>query len=220
MASSNVSTFLQTIGQGVKPNMFSIDIQWPAQGLVGGVPTASGSGAGAGSGGLADKDLVNVLCKSAALPASNLGVIEVPFRGRTVKIAGDRTFDTWTATFFNDKDMKIRAYFEAWLESMNTHEGNFAPNFIPNQADGYMCDVKVKQLEKHGVEGGQVLREYTLKHAFPTNVSQIDLAYDSNDQIEEFTVEWQYSYFTAEKAKGGSSIPASSRDDISKGKVV
>ena len=203
---TRINNFIQNIGQGVKPNMFSIDIQWPAQGLVGGVPTASGSGAGAGSGGLADKDLVNVLCKSAALPASNLGVIEVPFRGRTVKIAGDRTFDTWTATFFNDKDMKIRAYFEAWLESMNTHEGNFAPNFIPNQADGYMCDVKVKQLEKHGVEGGQVLREYTLKHASPTNVSQIDLAYDSNDQIEEFTVEFQYSYWTA--TSGGKAFKA------------
>ena len=81
---------------------------------------------------------------------------------------------------------------------MNTHEGNYSPNFIPTkEADGYMAEVRVKQLEKHGVEGGQVLREYTLKHAFPTNVSQIDLAYDSNDQIAEFTVEWQYSFFTA-----------------------
>ena len=58
-----------------------------------------------------------------------------------------------------------------------------------------MATVGVKQLEKHGAEGGQVLREYVLRHAFPTNVSQIDLAYDSNDQIEEFTVEFQYSYW-------------------------
>ena len=181
---TRINNFIQNIGQGVKPNMFSIDIQWPAGNLAGGVPSDA-----------AEKDLINVLCKSAALPASNLGVIEVPFRGRTVKIAGDRTFDTWTATFFNDKDMMIRSYFESWLESMNTHEGNFSPNFIPNQGDGYMCDVKVKQLEKHGAEGGQVLREYTLKHAFPTNVSQIDLAYDSNDQVEEFSVEFQYSYW-------------------------
>ena len=183
---TRINNFIQNIGQGVKPNMFSIDIQWPNGGLVGGVPTDS-----------TEKDLINVLCKSAALPASNLGVIEVPFRGRTVKIAGDRTFDTWTATFFNDKDFKIRAYFEAWLESMNTHEGNYSPNFIPTkEADGYMAEVKVKQLEKHGAEGGQVLREYNLRYAFPTNVSQIDLAYDSNDQIEEFSVEFQYSYWT------------------------
>ena len=204
---TRINNFIQNIGQGVKPNMFSIDIQWPAGNLVGGVPSDA-----------TEKDLINVLCKSAALPASNLGVIEVPFRGRTVKIAGDRTFDTWTATFFNDKDMMIRSYFESWLESMNTHEGNFSPNFIPNQGDGYMCDVKVKQLEKHGVEGGQVLREYTLKHAFPTNVSQIDLAYDSNDQVEEFSVEFQYSYWlvgspTSSNLDGG---VASDRDGAQK----
>jgi len=185
---TKISTFLSDIGQGVKPNMFAIDIKWPQGTLSSGTPDATG------------KDLTNLLCKSAALPASNLGVIEVPFRGRTVKIAGDRTFDTWTATFFNDKNMELRSYFEAWLESMNTHEGNYSPNFIPSDADnnGYMCDVKVKQLEKHNEAGGQILREYGLKYAFPTNVSQIDLAYDSNDQIEEFSVEFQYSYWTVD----------------------
>ena len=203
---TRINEFITNIGQGVKPNMFSIDIQWPQGGFANGNPTDS-----------TEKDLVNVLCKSAALPASNLGVIEVPFRGRTVKIAGDRTFDTWTATFFNDKDMKIRSYFEQWLEAMNTHEGNFAPLFVPNNSEGYMCDVKVKQLEKHNVEGGQVLREYVLKHAFPTNVSQIDLAYDSNDQVEEFTVEFQYSYWFAQ-APTSSNLDAGSsgRDGTSK----
>jgi len=95
MASSNVSQFLSTIGQGVKPNMFLVNIQFPSR-ISGGK----------------DLNLTNILCKSAALPGSNLGVIEVPFRGRTVKIAGDRTFDTWTTTFFNDKDFKLRTYFE------------------------------------------------------------------------------------------------------------
>jgi len=145
-----------------------------------------------------DQNLTNILCKSAALPGSNLGVIEVPFRGRTVKIAGDRTFDTWTATFFNDKDFKLRAFFEQWANNINTHEGNTAPLFVPNNSEGYMANLKVDQLEKDASEEGSVLRTYTLHHCFPTNVSQIDLAYDSNDQIEEFTVEWQYSYFTAE----------------------
>jgi hypothetical protein len=189
---TKISTFLQTIGQGVKPNMFVVDIVWPTSSLNG---TSVGS---------TDKDLVNLLCKSAALPASNLGSIEVPFRGRTVKIAGDRTFDNWTATFFNDKDMLTRAYFEKWSEAMNTHDGNYAPLFTPSDADGYTCDVKVKQLEKNAdTAGGQVIREYTLKHAFPTNISQIDLAYDSNDQIEEFSVEFQYSYWLVNSATGG-----------------
>ena len=182
MASSNVSQFLQTIGQGVKPNMFLINIAFPEQ-----IKLES-----------EDQKLTNILCKSAALPGSNLGVIEVPFRGRTVKIAGDRTFDTWTTTFFNDKDFKLRSFFEQWANSINTHEGNTAPLFTPNNSDGYMADLGVKQLEKDASEEGAFLREYTLKYCFPTNVSPIDLAYDSNDQIEEFTVEWQYSYFTAQ----------------------
>ena len=145
-----------------------------------------------------DQNLTNILCKSAALPGSNLGVIEVPFRGRTVKIAGDRTFDTWTTTFFNDKDFKLRGFFEQWANSINTHEGNTAPLFVPNNSEGYMADLQVDQLEKDASEEGAILRRYILKHCFPTNVSKIDLAYDSNDQIEEFTVEWQYSFFTAE----------------------
>jgi hypothetical protein len=177
---TKLSNFISDIGQGVKPNMFMVDITFPDQ-------TAN-----------ADKDMVNLLCKSAALPASNLGVIEVPFRGRTVKIAGDRTFDTWTATFVSDKEMKIRAYFEQWLASINSHETNNSPLFVPSETDGgYTRLLKVKQLEKNASESGEVLRQYDLHYAFPTNVSQIDLAYDSNDQIEEFTVEFQYSYWKA-----------------------
>jgi len=182
MATNNVSTFLQTINQGIKPNMFSVDINFP-----GGSDFTNG-----------DKQLTNILCKSAALPGSNLGVIEVPFRGRTVKIAGDRTFDTWTATFFADSNMEVRGLFEDWANSINSHEGNTAERFLPNQSTtGYMADLFVSQLEKDDQVGGSVIRTYQLHHCFPTNVSAIDLAYDSNDQVSEFTVEWQYSFFTA-----------------------
>ena len=201
MALSNVSNFLQTIGQGVKPNMFLVDVQFP--------DALAKQGE--------DLNLTNILCKSAALPGSNLGVIEVPFRGRTVKIAGDRTFDTWTATFFNDKNFKIRALFEAWANLINTHEGNTSELFLPNQAEGYMANLYVSQLEKDQKEGGSSLRTYKLHHCFPTNVSAIDLAYDSNDQIEEFTVEWQYSFFTAAKSMEGSPTPASTRKGVADG---
>ena len=125
-------------------------------------------------------------------------MIEVPFRGRTVKIAGDRTFDTWTATFFADSNMEVRALFEDWANSINSHEANTAERFLPNSGStGYMADLFVSQLEKDAEVGGSVIRTYQLHHCFPTNVSAIDLAYDSNDQISEFTVEWQYSFFTA-----------------------
>ena len=193
MASSNVSSFIQRVGQGVKPNMFMVDVNFPG---------SLGKSAD-------DLETTNIMCKSAALPGSNLGVIEVPFRGRTVKIAGDRTFDTWTVTFFNDKDFKLRAFFEEWANKINTHEANTSELFTPNNSTGYTADLKVKQLEKDDTTTGSVLRQYTLFYCFPTNVSQIDLAYDSNDQIEEFTVEWQYSYFKAEGGEraGVSDIP-------------
>jgi len=182
MASTKISDFLSTVGQGVKPNMFVVDILWPA------TDGATGD----------DKTLIDLLCKSAALPNSSVGTIEVPFRGRTVKIAGDRTFDTWTATFFNDKEFKARSYFEKWMENINTHNGNDAPLFKTNQSEGYMAEVRVKQLEKNDQLNGGILREYKLVHAFPSSVSAIDLAYDSNDQIEEFSVEFQYSYWTVD----------------------
>ena len=193
MASSNVSSFIQRVGQGVKPNMFMVDVNFP------GVLSKNAD----------DLETTNIMCKSAALPGSNLGVIEVPFRGRTVKIAGDRTFDTWTVTFFNDKDFKLRSFFEEWANKINTHEANTSELFTPNNSTGYTADLKVKQLEKDDTTDGSILRQYTLFYCFPTNVSQIDLAYDSNDQIEEFTVEWQYSYFKAEggERNGVSDIP-------------
>jgi len=179
---SSVSQFLGKIQQGVKPNLFLVDINFPA----GHPDSPTGE----------DKELVDMLCKSAALPASNLGVIDVPFRGRTVKIAGDRTFDTWTVTFINDKDFKIRGYMERWLESINAHEGNYSELFVPNQSAGYTADLKVKQLERD--ETSSIIREYTIYGAFPTSVSQIDLAYDANDQIEDFTVEFQLQYWKVE----------------------
>ena len=171
---SNVSSFLQVVKQGVRPNMFQVDISFP-----GSVE--------------ADQTLVSYMCKSAVLPASNIGVIEVPFRGRTVKIAGDRTFDNWSATFINDKDMKTRSYFESWLNDINTHQANTANVINPTE---YGRTVLVKQLEKDSSDEGAELRAYKLWYAFPVSTSAIDLAYDSNDQIEEFSVEFQYSYWT------------------------
>jgi hypothetical protein len=171
---SNVSSFLQVVKQGVRPNMFQVDITFPDS-----VD--------------ADQTLVSYMCKSAVLPASNIGVIEVPFRGRTVKIAGDRTFDNWSATFINDKEMKSRSYFEQWINQINSHKENTANIIDPTS---YGRSVVIRQLEKDNSPAGDELRSYKLWYAFPISTSAIDLAYDSNDQIEEFSVEFQYSYWT------------------------
>jgi len=182
---SNVSSFLSKVSQGVRPNMFEVSIQFP--------DTAQAD----------DTEIVTYMCKSAALPSSNVGVIEVPFRGRTVKIAGDRTFDNWSATFINDKDFKTRSYFEKWLEQINSHQANTAGIIDPTQ---YGRTVTVKQLEKDDSTGGEVVRSYKLWYAFPTSASAIDLAYDSNDQIEEFSIEFQYSYWTVAGAGDSESV--------------
>jgi hypothetical protein len=191
---SNITGFLNTVQQGVKNNLFLVNFTFP---------TVMGADA-------PNLDVVDMLCKSAALPASNLGVIEVPFRGRTVKIAGDRTFDTWTVTVINDRNFTIRHGFEKWMEGMNRHEANTASTWVPDQSNtGYLRDLTVNQLERDSTDPGSVLRTYTLYGCFPTNISQIDVAYDSNDQIEDFTVEFQVQYWQATAgaaAQGGGSI--------------
>ena len=191
---SNITSFLNTVQQGVKNNLFLVKFQFPSA-MSGDAPTL---------------DTVNMLCKAAALPASNLGVIEVPFRGRTVKIAGDRTFDTWTATVINDKNFTIRHGFEKWMEGINRHEANNASTFSPDgSGTGYLVDLQVDQLERDSSDPGAVLRTYSLVGCFPSNISQIDVAYDSNDQIEDFTVEFQLQYWTATRgaaASGGGDI--------------
>jgi len=187
---SNITGFLNTVKQGVRNNLFVVEFNFPS---------VMGSDA-------PRPETLQMLCKSAAIPASNLGVIEVPFRGRTVKIAGDRTFDTWTITVISDRNQTLRHGFEKWIEGMNRHNANNASTFVPDTgATGYLQDLVVKQLERNAGEGdtdASVLRTYYFKGAFPTNISQIDLAYDSNDQIEDFTVEFQYQYWSAEPGTG------------------
>ena len=141
------------------------------------------------------------LVKAAALPASNIAPISVPFRGRQLKIAGDRTFDEWTITVINDTDFAIRGSFERWMNSMSKLSDN-AGNINP---EDYTKDAYVYQLGRSGVDSASqsseqnmpVLRTYKFYSIFPTNVSQIDLSYDSSDAVEEFTVTLQVQWWEA-----------------------
>ena len=147
------------------------------------------------------------LVKAAALPASNIAPISVPFRGRQLKIAGDRTFDEWTITVINDTDFAIRGSFERWMNSMSKVSDN-AGNINP---EDYTKDAYVYQLGRSGVDAGSqssqanmpILRTYKFYSVFPTNVSQIDLSYDSSDAVEEFTVTLQVQWWEAD-GQGGS----------------
>lgn len=151
-----------------------------------------------------------MLIKSAGLPASTISEIPVPFRGRTLKIAGDRVFDVWTITVINDTDFKWRAFFERWMNlitKVSDGSGTIAP------AD-YMTDMTVAQLTRGPTvspdqvnnQNIDVLRRYVVHGAFPTNVSQIDLSYNNENEIEEFTVDLQIQWWEA--VNGNNNGPA------------
>jgi len=141
------------------------------------------------------------LVKAAALPASTIAPVEIPFRGRILKVAGDRTFETWTITVINDTDFMIRSAMEKWMNTINKLED---ASGITNPVD-YQSDALVHQLDRDG----STLRSYKFKSIFPTNISTIDLSYETTDTIEEFTVEMQVHYWEAFK---GSSASANGED--------
>ena len=138
-------------------------------------------------------DKARFLVKGANLPASNVAQIEVPFRGRVLKIAGDRTFDSWTVTVINDTDFAIRSAFERWQNTINRLSDNTG---LVNPAD-YQADAYIYQLDRDG----STLRSYRFYDTFPTQVGQIELAYDQPG-IQEFTVELQVQYWEAIKGSG------------------
>jgi hypothetical protein len=171
-----------------------------------------------------DREDFSFLCKAAALPASNVAAIDVPFRGRIFKVAGDRTFDTWTVTIINDEDFNLRHAFEMWMNHISKLDN--ASGAVNPQS--YMTDAIVYQFGRSNYRNGRqvqdeagklglsappntnsfkppVLRAYKMHDIFPTNVSQIDLSYDTGDTIEEFTVEFQINWFEIEDTGEGSS---------------
>ena len=173
------------IGGAARPNLFEVKLQFPS--------FVQGNSL---------DDFSSFMVKAAALPASNINVIDVPFRGRNLKIAGDRTFDVWTITVINDTDFLIRNAFERWMNAINKHD-NATGEVTP--AD-YQTDMYVNQIGRapvsKGLGGSQtnqqklpILRKYKFHGTFPTNVSAIELSYDQTDSIEEFTVDLQVQWW-------------------------
>jgi len=177
-------------GGAARPNLFEVSIpSFPS-----GITEAWNSGENAENG------TFKFLCKAANLPASIVAPINVPFRGRNLKIAGDKTFEPWTVTIINDEDFKLRTAFEKWSNILSKLEDNTG---VTNPGS-YMTDAYVQQLGR-GVEkfstsntGGQhsVLRTYKFYDIWPDNISAIALSYDSTNAVEEFTVSFQVQYFT------------------------
>ena len=169
MAVLNIDDFKAKLkGGGARPNLFKATINFPAY--------AQG-----------DVEITSFMCKAAQLPSSIMAVVEVPFRGRQLKIAGDRTFESWTPTILNDTDFVVRDSMERWMNGINAHSANTG---LVAPAD-YSADLVVEQLDRDET----VLKRYNFRGCFPTNISAIDLAYETNDAIEEFTVEFQVQYW-------------------------
>ena len=164
-------------GGGARSNLFEVVLNFPAL-----APASSE---------VLDKS--RFLVKAANLPASNISDITVPFRGRILHVAGDRTFDSWTVTIINDTDFAIRSAFERWMNTINRVSDNTGTT---NPAD-YQADAYVYQLDR----SGDTLRKYHFYDIFPTQVAPIELSYDAQG-IQEFTVELQVQYWEATKGRG------------------
>ena len=165
-------------GGGARPNRFEVELAFPdAVSIANDVLQKS-----------------RFLVKAAALPTSTIAPVDIPFRGRILKVAGDRTFETWTVTVINDTDFAIRSAFEKWMNAINKLDDATG---LTNP-ESYQKDAQVHQLDRDG----SVLRSYKFWDIYPTNISTIDLSYETTDTIEEFTVEFQVHWWEAFKGNG------------------
>ena len=158
-------------GGGARSNLFKATINFPA--YAGG-----------------NVENTSFLCEAEQLPGSTVSPITVPFRGRQLKIAGDRTFDVWTPTIINDTDFDIRNAMERWMNGINAHSANTG---LTNPVD-YEADLLVDQLDRDGT----IIKGYTFRGCFPTAISPIDLSYASENEIERFSVEFQVQYWESD----------------------
>ena len=170
------------LGGGARPNLFEVELTTLPAGIEW------------------EAEKFRYMCKAAALPASNIAQIDVPFRGRIFKVAGDRTFDVWQITVINDEDFKIRTAFESWMGLISKLDNNMGAT----NPDAYMTNATVFQLGRgsqkesrdNSGSNNAVLKKYEFVDIFPTAISAIDLSYDTSDAIEEFTVDFQVQSFS------------------------
>ena len=164
----NVNKFKGALkGEGARNTLFDVKITWPG-------------------GGLPDLEF---LCKAASLPASTIGMIEVPYFGRKIKVAGDRTFADWTTTIINLEDFIIRDNLVVWMNGINSHVGNVKTDMIYKDAVA-----TITQYDKEGT--GR--KTYTMVNIWPAEVAAIDVDWNNTDTIEDFTVTWHYDWWTSD----------------------
>ena len=192
-AERNITNFRdRLVGGGARPNLFEVNIELPD-----------------GVTGLADfRDDVRFMVKAAEIPAANIGNIPVPFRGRVLPVAGDRTFDPWTVTVINDAKFNIRDAMEQWSNKINDLQfdvGDISPSNYQTKAEVFQLSRggKTSSASSTGGETINVLRTYNFEGIYPSVVSSIPLDYGATDSIEEFQVTFNYLFWTV-----GNGLPA------------
>ena len=169
---ANINTFKSKLkGGGARANQFEVHMNFPSF-----------------AGGASEAEEMTFLCTSTTTPASTVSEVPVAFRGRTLYLAGDRTFETWSTTVINDTDFKIYRSVERWLNGMNDLRDNTSSKIHP---DSYMVDAQIRHLDRNS----RPLKDWTFRGVFPTALPGIALDYGTNDAIETFDVTWRYQWY-------------------------
>tara|TARA_B100000131_G_scaffold262168_1_gene258503 strand:- start:210 stop:800 length:591 start_codon:yes stop_codon:yes gene_type:complete len=176
------------IGGGARANLFEVELTTLPAGITW------------------DADNFRYMAKAASLPQSSIGQIDIPFRGRTFKVAGDRVIDDWAVTVINDESFKLRNAFEEWIDLIAKLENNLGAT----DPSAYMVNAKVYQLGRGSSPSSKsntgtnnaVLKEYEFIDIYPTSVAAIDLSYDTENAIEDFEVNFRVQSFSFAGAGG------------------
>ena len=188
----SIDQFRGKFAEMARPNLFQVSIYLPKTQLTPLQPvndalvTSTQDNEGQGTTSL--DELTQFMVKAASFPASTIGVVEVPFRGRQLKIAGDRTYEPWSVTVLNDEGFTIRQQMETWAQTIQEYKinGSSAQN-----TGEYMGRAIVDQLSRDG----EIIKQATLEGIWPSNISALDLDWGTNDTPEEYTVEFQVQYW-------------------------
>ena len=188
---ANLSSFTQALqGGGARANQFMVTM------------------GGAGATGMTNN--FHFLCRSATIPALTIGEVAVPYRGRTIYLAGDRTYDAWTVTIMNDRNYSVRSYLEGWMDDMSDIGGTTKANTL--SAASYYANATVQQLDRNNTP----IRSYKLEGVWPTSLDAIDLSFEANDAIETFGATFRFNWMTA-GGTGGTSDGARSTTVVTVG---
>ena len=184
----SVTEFKSNLKQGgARPSLFKVIFQYPS-----GITTPPTK--------------AEFLVKATTIPASTIGSYDVFYHGKTIHVAGDRSFDTWDTTIINDEDFGIRNTLENWMGSISNHKLNTRDKGVFNTSEGdvakYKSTLQVTQFSKNGEE----LRSYKFAGAWPSALSTINLDW-SSQEIEEFTCTWMYDSWFVSAGTSASNLP-------------